>query len=116
MVAQTAADGPLIRSVARAMYPLWRTSRAGFVAQALRRKLTTILSADVAGYSRLMDEDEVATVETLRSYREAIEGFVERHVGRLVGTAGDGLIAEFDSVVEAVQCAAEVQREFLRPQ
>ncbi len=81
------------------------------MAQALRRKLTTILSADVAGYSRLMDEDEVATVETLRSYREAIDGFVERHRGRLVSTAGDGLLAEFDSVVEAVQCAAEVQRE-----
>ena len=81
------------------------------MAQALRRKLTTILSADVAGYSRLMDEDEVATVETLRAYREAIEGFVARHVGRLVSTAGDGLLAEFDSVVEAVQCAAEIQRE-----
>ena len=81
------------------------------MAQALRRKLTTIVSADVAGYSRLMDEDEVATVETLKAYREAIEGFVERHAGRLVSTAGDGLLAEFDSVVEAVQCAAEVQRE-----
>ena len=85
--------------------------KTGFVAQALRRKLTTIVSADVAGYSRLMDDDEVATVETLKAYRGAIEGFVERHAGRLVSTAGDGLLAEFDSVVEAVQCAAEVQRE-----
>ena len=81
------------------------------MAQALRRKLTTIVSADVAGYSRLMDDDEVATVETLKAYRGAIEGFVERHAGRLVSTAGDGLLAEFDSIVEAVQCAAEVQRE-----
>ena len=81
------------------------------MAQALRRKLTTILSADVAGYSRLMDGDEVATVETLKAYRGAIDGFVERHRGRVVSTAGDGLLADFDSVVEAVQCAAEIQRE-----
>ena len=58
-----------------------------------------------------MDGDEVATVQTLKAYRDTIEGFVERHAGRLVSTAGDGLLAEFDSVVEAVQCAAEVQRE-----
>ncbi len=81
------------------------------MAQALRRKLTTILSADVAGYSRLMDEDEVATVETLMAYRGAIGGFVERHQGRVVSTAGDGLLADFDSVVEAVPCAAEIQGE-----
>ena len=81
------------------------------MAQALRRKLTTIVSADVAGYSRLMDDDEVAAVETLKAYRDAIDGFVQRHAGRLVSTAGDGLLAEFDSVVKAVQCAAEVQRE-----
>ena len=81
------------------------------MAQALRRKLTTILSADVAGYSRLMDKDEVATVETLMAYRGAIGGFVERHQGRAMGTAGDGLLADFDSVVEAVTCAAEIQRE-----
>ena len=81
------------------------------MAQALRRKLTTILSADVAGYSRLMDGDEVATVETLKACRGAIDGFVERHRGRVVSTAGDGLLADFDSVVEAVQCAAEIQRE-----
>ena len=79
--------------------------------QALRRKLTTILSADVAGYSRLIDEDEVATVETLMAYRGAIGGFVERHQGRVVSTAGDGLLADSDSVVEAVTCAAEIQRE-----
>ena len=99
------------RTTAGAMYSMTRHPKTGFVAQALRRKLTTILSADAAGFARLMDEDEVATVETLRAYREAIEGFVERHVGRLVNTAGDGLLAEFDSVVEAVQCAAEIQRE-----
>lgn len=81
------------------------------MAQALRRKLTTILSADVAGYGRLIEEDEVATVETLKAYLGAIGGFVERHQGRVVSTAGDGLLADFDIVVEAVQCAAEIQRE-----
>ncbi len=77
----------------------------------LHRKLTTIMSADVHGYSRLMDVDEVDTLQRLMTYREAIVGFIERHRGRLVNTAGDSLLSEFDSVVEAVQCAAEIQRE-----
>jgi len=75
------------------------------------RKLTTILCADVQGYSRLMDVDEVGTLETLKRYREAMTGLIERHAGRVFGTAGDSVAAEFASVVEAVQCAAEVQRE-----
>ena len=107
-----ASDSVLNGPLAGAMYAVDAADqKAGTVAQALRRKLTTIVSADVAGYSRLMDGDEVATVQTLKAYRDTIEGFVERHAGRLVSTAGDGLLAEFDSVVEAVQCAAEVQRE-----
>ena len=77
----------------------------------VERKLTTILAADVKGYSRLMDVDEVATLETLKSYRGAMVGLIERHRGRAVGTAGDSLLAEFASVVEAVQCAVEIQRE-----
>ena len=81
------------------------------MAESLRRKLTTILSADVAGYSRLMDIDEVGTFERLIAYRTAMAGFIDRHRGRVVNTAGDGLLAEFDSVVEAVQCAVEIQRE-----
>ncbi|MDH3912949.1 MAG: adenylate/guanylate cyclase domain-containing protein, partial [Rhodospirillales bacterium] len=78
---------------------------------AVHRKLTTILCADVVGYSRMMEADEVATLETLKAYREAMAGFIARHDGRVVSTSGDGLLAEFASVVEAVQCAAEVQRE-----
>ena len=77
----------------------------------VKRKLTTIFAADVDGYSRLMGEDEHATLERLKEYREAISGFVERHHGRIVSWSGDGLLAEFVSVVEAVQCAVEIQRE-----
>ena len=78
---------------------------------AVERKLTTILAADVKGYSRLMDADEVATLAMLKSYRGAMVGLIERHRGRALGTAGDSLLAEFASVVEAVQCAVEIQRE-----
>ena len=75
------------------------------------RKLTTIFCADVHGYSRLMDIDEVSTFQTLKLYRQAMTGLIERHDGRVFATAGDSVAAEFGSVVEAVQCAAEVQRE-----
>ena len=77
----------------------------------VKRRLTTILCADVHGYSRLMAADEAATLDTLRRYRTAIAGLVERHDGRIVNTWGDAVIAEFASVVEAVQCAVEIQQE-----
>ncbi len=77
----------------------------------VKRRLTTVLCADVHGYSRLMEADEAGTLVTLRRYRTAIAGLVERHDGRIVNTWGDALIAEFASVVEAVQCAVEIQRE-----
>ncbi|MGJ4952445.1 adenylate/guanylate cyclase domain-containing protein [Bradyrhizobium sp. HKCCYLS20291] len=77
----------------------------------LKRRLTTVLCADVHGYSRLMGTDEAGTLETLRRYRAAIAGLVERHEGRVVNTWGDAVIAEFPSVVEAVQCAVEIQQE-----
>ena len=77
----------------------------------VERKLTTILAADVTGYSRLMGEDEPGTLATLKSYRETMAGFIASHRGRVVNTAGDSLLAEFASVVEAVQCAIAIQRE-----
>src|ERR1700756_3871057 len=77
----------------------------------VKRRLTTVLCADVHGYSRLMEADEAGTLGTLRRYRTAIAGLVERHDGRIVNTWGDAVIAEFASVVEAVQCAVEIQRE-----
>ncbi len=75
------------------------------------RKLTAILSADVKGYSRLMGEDEVATIRTLTAYRELIISLIQKHRGRVVDTVGDNLLADFGSVVDAVTCAVEVQRE-----
>jgi adenylate cyclase len=77
----------------------------------VKRRLTTVLCADVYGYSRLMGADEAATLATLRRYRAAIAGLVERHDGRIVNTWGDAVIAEFPSVVEAVQCGVEIQQE-----
>ena len=77
----------------------------------VKRRLAAILSADVAGYSRLMGDDEEATLQTLTTYRSAIEAGVGRHDGRVVGTAGDSVLAEFPSAVEAVRCAVEIQDE-----
>jgi adenylate cyclase len=77
----------------------------------VKRRLTTVLCADVHGYSRLMEADEAGTLATLRRYRTAIAGLVDRHDGRIVNTWGDAVIAEFASVVEAVQCAVEIQQE-----
>jgi adenylate cyclase len=77
----------------------------------IERKLTTILAADVEGYSRLMEADEVAAMAALRDCRAVFARLIERHRGRIANTAGDGLLADFPSVVEAVQCAVEVQRE-----
>ncbi|HSS86067.1 MAG TPA: adenylate/guanylate cyclase domain-containing protein [Reyranella sp.] len=77
----------------------------------VKRRLTTVLCADVHGYSRLMEADEAGTLATLRRHRTAIAGLVARHDGRVVNTWGDAVIAEFASVVEAVQCAVEIQQE-----
>ena len=77
----------------------------------VKRRLTTVLCADAQGYSRLMEADEAGTLGTLRRYRTAMAGLVERHDGRIVNTWGDAVIAEFASVVEAVQCAVEIQQE-----
>lgn len=77
----------------------------------VQRKLTTILAADAASYSSVMEADEVGTLAALRAARGVFTQFIARHHGRIANTAGDGLIAEFPSVVEAVQCAIEVQRE-----
>ena len=76
-----------------------------------KRKLAAILSADVEGYSRLMDDDEEATVRTLTAYRTAINDLVQQYRGRIVDTPGDNILAEFTSVVDAVNGAVEIQRE-----
>ena len=75
----------------------------------VERKLTAILCADVFGYSRLMGENEEATLRTLSSHRKLIDSLIEQHRGRFVNSAGDSVLAEFASVVNAVQCAVEIQ-------
>ena len=77
----------------------------------MERKLTAIFSADVKGYSRLMGDDEEATIHTLTSYREVMTALIQQHRGRVVDSPGDNLLAEFASAVDAVQCAVEIQRE-----
>ena len=79
--------------------------------EGFKRKLTAILSADVEGYSRLMGDDEEATVRTLTSYREVMTILIQQHNGKVVDSPGDNLLAEFVSVVDAVQCAVAVQKE-----
>src|ERR1700693_5999006 len=75
----------------------------------LERKLATILSADVAEYSRLMGEDEEQTLKTFRGHKKVFESLVALHRGRIFNTAGDAILAEFASAVEAVRCATDIQ-------
>jgi len=77
----------------------------------VKRKLTAILSADVKGYSRLMGENEAETIRTLNAYKEMMAALIQQHHGRVVDAPGDNLLAEFGSVVDAVECAVEVQKE-----
>jgi adenylate cyclase len=79
--------------------------------EGFKRKLTAIFSADVEGYSRLMAEDEAATVRTIAAYRDVMAALIKQHGGRVVDSPGDNLLAEFPSVVDAVQCAVAVQKE-----
>jgi class 3 adenylate cyclase len=77
----------------------------------LRRRLAAIMSADVKDYSRLMRQDEAATVQTLKSYREIMTTLITQHHGRVVDSPGDNILAEFASVVDAVQSAVAIQKE-----
>jgi len=79
--------------------------------QDVKRKLAAILSADVKGYSRLMGEDEVSTLNTLSSHLQIMTSLIQQHKGRVLNTAGDALLAEFASVVDAVNCGVEIQKE-----
>src|SRR4051794_1788860 len=78
------------------------------------RKLAAILCADVVSYSRLMTDDEAATLRSLNEARDIFSKRVEAHGGRLIDTAGDSILAEFPSAVEAVDCASEIQHELAK--
>src|SRR5512139_3882705 len=79
--------------------------------QEVKRKLKAILNADVKGYSRLMGEDEKGTVRTLNAYKEVMTNLIQQHRGRVVDAVGDNVLAEFASVVDAVECGVEIQKE-----
>ena len=78
--------------------------------EGVTRRLTTIIAADIAGYSRLMGADEEATLASLRAHRkERIDPRIAEHGGRIANTAGDSLLIEFSSVVEALRCVIDIQ-------
>src|SRR6266702_3643192 len=75
----------------------------------MERRLSAIVAADIAGYSRLMGQDEAATVRDLKGHQAVILPLVGRHGGRIIDTAGDGILAEFPSVIGATECAVQIQ-------
>jgi len=79
--------------------------------QEVKRKLAAILSADVEGYSRLMQKDETGTIQTLNAYKELMANLIRHHHGRVVDAPGDNVLAEFVSVVDAAECGVEIQKE-----
>ena len=79
--------------------------------EGFRRKLTAILSADAVGYSRLMGEDEEATVQTITAYRKMMSTLIGKHHGRVLDAKGDNVLAEFPSVVDEVRCSVDIQKE-----
>jgi pimeloyl-ACP methyl ester carboxylesterase len=95
----------ILRSMAEFLGDPVDVAPAGPTGEKFVRKLTAILSADVKGYSRLMAEDEEETVRTLQAYRQMMTSSIRHHRGRVVDTAGDSVLAEFASVVDAVQCS-----------
>ena len=80
--------------------------------EGINRKLVAIISADVKDYSRLMSQDQVGTIRTLNTHREIFSDLVRQYKGRIVDTPGDNILATFESVSNAVNCAVEIQREF----
>src|SRR5215472_12623094 len=105
---------------ARAKSPLYSTwlkqqGASGLASERVERRLTAILAADVAGYSRLMEADEEETLARLKAHRrELVDPKIGEHRGRIVKTTGDGLLAEFASAVDAVRCAGEIQDEMAK--
>ena len=80
----------------------------------VRRRLAAVFAADVAGYSRLVGRDESGTLLALRKARKILDALIEEHSGRVANTAGDSVLAEFPSAIDAVQCASAAQRALLQ--
>jgi adenylate cyclase len=96
--------------LSRAMSEMASPAATDRASGAHQRKLAAILFADVVGYSRLMGEDETATYDALKRLRRRIDPLIAGHAGRIVSTAGDGMLADFGSVVDALSCAVEMQQ------
>src|SRR4030042_7102058 len=79
-----------------------------------KRKLTAILSADVVGYSKMMEADESWTIQSLEENKKLMSSFIEEHNGRVVDAPGDNLLAEFNSVIDAVECAVKIKNNLNR--
>src|ERR1700674_926086 len=93
------------------IYSAHAVRSAALATERVERRLAAILTADVAGYSRLMGADEEGTLARLKAHRrELIDPKISEHRGRIVKTTGDGLLVEFTSVVDALRCATEIQR------
>ena len=82
----------------------------------MERRLAAILAADVQGYCHLTELSEESSTATLRMYRTVVDEFIAAHRGHVFSSAGDGVVAEFPSVVEALRCAIEIQHEIAEPQ
>jgi len=82
--------------------------------QRVERRLAAIFAADVAGYSRLISQDEAGTLHALTAAREVMDGLIRDHGGRIANTAGDSVLAEFPSALDAVQCAVAVQEKLAK--
>src|SRR5258706_3242216 len=112
------AASALYTTLASLSGALWRIRRASFPSRGcvlssepVERRLTAILAADVAGYSRLIGADEEGTLAQLKAFRKTlVDPTIAKHRGRIVKTTGDGILVEFASAVDAARCAVEVQR------
>src|SRR5215471_6785052 len=95
--------------------PSWKCcAEESMETKTIQRRLAAILAADVAGYSRLMNSDEVGTLSALKAHRrELLDPAIANHHGRVVKTTGDGALVEFASVVDAVACAVLIQRKMV---
>jgi class 3 adenylate cyclase len=99
------------RPALRRKLPVSGMERSHLAIERMERRLTVILAADVAGYSRLMGSDEEGTLARLKAHRRAlVDPKISEHRGRIVKTTGDGMLVEFVSVVDAVRCAVDIQR------
>src|SRR5215831_3368586 len=106
------ASGPPNRRGATRASRFWRSTLSG---ERVERRLAAILAADVAGYSRLMGLDEEGTLAALKGHRRAVvDPKIAKHRGRIVKTTGDGMLVEFASIVDALRCAVDIQRQMAK--